>query len=125
MLDLESGWQLSVDYSTEWVFFRLETVGAETVSPALSERLWEIARERGIKYLVCELGEGAWLTSYLIGQLVLLHKRAHLAGGRLRVCGLSDDNYSVLSLMHLADRFPNYETREGAVMGYSPRRKPR
>jgi hypothetical protein len=46
--------------------------------PSLSQRLWEIAGERGIKCFVCEVAESVGLTSYLIGQIVVLHKRANL-----------------------------------------------
>ena len=124
MLQLESGWQVSVDISTEWIFFRLESIGSENVKPPLSESIWEIARRHGIRRLVCDVAEAVCINSYLIGQFVLLHKRAYLDGGTLRLCGLSENNHAVLRMMRLGDRFPNYESREGAVMGYPPR-KPR
>lgn len=124
MLQLESGWQISIDYSSEWIFVRLESIGSEGVTPSFSESLWTIAAEQGVKRLVCEVAEAVYLNSYLIGQLVVLHKRFHLDGGTLRLCGLNDDNYNVLRMMQLSERFPNYDSREGAVMGYPPR-KPR
>jgi anti-anti-sigma regulatory factor len=117
MLVLETGWGIAIDYSSEWLFFRLESVGSESVRPTLSESIWASAQERGIRRLVCELAELVSLNSYVIGQLVMLHKRAHLEGGVLRLCGFSRANYGVLRMMHLADRFPNFDSREDAVMG--------
>jgi anti-anti-sigma regulatory factor len=124
MLELASGWQMSVDYSPEWLFFRIESLGSEDIKSPLAESLWSIAEKQPAKRFVCELAENVWMSSYLIGQLVVLHKRAHLEGGTLRLCGLSDDNHSVLRVMGLGERFTNYATREDAVMGYRPR-KPR
>lgn len=124
MLQLESGWQVSIDFSAEWLFIRLEGIGSENSTPSFSESIWSIAQTHGLTRLVCELADHLNFNSYVIGQIVVLHKRAYLAGGTLRLCGLSDDNHSVLRMMHLGDRFPNYESREGAVMGYPPR-KPR
>ena len=63
-------------------------------------------------------------SSYLVGQFILLHKRAHLSDGVMRLCGLTPENYRVIKLMQLANRFPNYSDREHAVMGYRPN-KPR
>ena len=124
MLELASGWQMHVDYSPDWLFFRIENLGSEDIKSPLSESLWSMAEKHQIKRLVCELAENVWMNSLLIGQLVVLHKRAHLEGGTLRLCGLSDDNHSVLRVMGLGERLPNYATREDAVMGYRPR-KPR
>jgi anti-anti-sigma regulatory factor len=124
MLDLASGWNLHVDYSSEWLFFRLESLGSENVSPALSKSLWSVAQKNQIHCLVCELAESVWMNSYLVGQLLILHKRAHLEGGTLRLCELSAENYSVVRSMGFGERFPNYTSREDAVMGHRPR-KPR
>ena len=38
----------------------------------------------------------------------------------MRLCDLSRENYRVIELMQLTDRFPNYPDREHAVMGYRP-----
>lgn len=120
MLELATGWQLQLDFSEDWIFVRIEKLGSENVMPAISESLWELAKERQLHRWICELGGPVWMTSYLIGQLILLHKRASLEGGTLRLCGLSEDNYDVLHLMGLGERFPNYATREDAIMGRLP-----
>ena len=124
MLVLASGWKMRVDYSLEWLFFRLESLGSENVIPALSESLWSIAQKNQINRLVCEMAESVWMNSYLVGQLLILHKRAHLEGGTVRLCELSDANHKVLRSMGFGERFPNYTSRKDAVMGHRPR-KPR
>ena len=67
-----------------------------------------------------ELDEVELLHSYLVGQLVLLHKRISTHGGVMRVCGLSPGNQQVLHLCRLEGRFPHYEDREHAVLGQRP-----
>jgi anti-anti-sigma regulatory factor len=124
MLELATGWQLQLDFSTDWIFVRIEKVGTESVLPSLSESLWTIAEQHRIHHFIFEVASPIWMTSYLIGQLIFLHKRASLEGGTLRLCGLSEDNHGVLRRMGLGDRFPNYATREDAVMGHLPS-KPR
>jgi anti-anti-sigma regulatory factor len=121
MLQLAAGWQIDVDYSPDWLFMRLQGHSAREPFPPLSEALWSHAEEHGVNRLVFELGESVLLTSYVIGQLMLLHKRAHLDGGTLRVCGFTPANHQVLAMMQLAERFPNYATREDAVLGHLPR----
>ncbi len=120
MLDRTLGWQIHLDFSTDWIFVRIEKLGDESVVPPISQSLWAVAEERQIHRWVVEMASPVWMNSYLIGQLILLHKRATLEGGTLRLCGLSDDNHRVLRLMSLGERFPNYATREDAVMGHLP-----
>ena len=90
----------------------------------MAETLWSLVEGHGIDRIVIELEDSTMVSSYLIGQLILLHKRSHLSGGVVRLCGFSSENYRVIEQMRLGQRFPNYETREDAVMGWGPR-KPR
>lgn len=125
MLDLADGWRMEVDFSTEWMFLRVYSSGYDAdASPPLAQRAWAIAEQHGIDRFVVEVDDATLLNSFLVAQLVLLHKRAHLAGGATRLCGISPENYRVIEQMQLADRFPNYSDREQAVMGFRPR-KPR
>lgn len=116
---LAPGWQFDVTNSTEWLFLRLQRLQAEAEAcPPIAEKAWDLASEHHVKRLVFELDDDTMVTSYLIGQLVLLHKRVTLAGGVFRLCGFSADNYRVLQLMQLAGRLPNFRDRESAVMGH-------
>ena len=108
MLQLANGWQLSFDYSPEWLFIRVGNTGYEADShPPLTETVWSLSEEHEIYRLVFELEDEALLNSYLIGQLILRHKRAHISGGVVRLWGLSPANYHVLEIMRLAGRFPD------------------
>ncbi len=121
MVEIAQGWDLVVDVSPEWLFMRL-CVSGENLEPhpPLAERMWELAEENSVVRIVFELGDDVVLTSHVVGQLVLVHKRSYEVGGLLRICGFSDWNYAVLQVRQLADRFPNYGTREDAVMGRRP-----
>ncbi len=116
---LALGWQFAVSHSSEWLFLRLQRLQPEAEAcPPVAETAWDLASEHEVRRLIFELDEATALTSYLIGQLVLLHKRLSLAGGVLRLCGFSEANYSVIQLMQLHNRLPNYENREAAVLGH-------
>ena len=121
MVDIGSHWYLDDDLGPEWIFLRLGRSSQQAdPTPALAERAWELADQHRIYRIVVELEAGVPLSSYLVGQLVLLHKRCHQSGGEMRICGFGDDAYEVLKIMQLDTRFPNYRTREDAVMGHMP-----
>lgn len=118
VVDVGPGWQLCVDESPEWLFFRLVRISeAYTPEPPLAARMWELAEQRDRRRLVFELDDGVMLTSFLVGQLVLVHKRAEMVRGVFRLCGFPAQTYWTLRLMGMADRFPNYRSREDAVLG--------
>jgi anti-anti-sigma regulatory factor len=117
MFHASRDWRFDVEIGSGWLFLRLFPSDEEQ-SPSLAERIWAVADEHSIYRFVIELSDDLLLTSALIGQLVLLHKRSHQQGGLTRLCGLSPDTYQVIETMRLADRFPNYESREQAMAGY-------
>lgn len=115
------GWQVAIDTSPEWWFVRIEGNAAGSLDGGgFVDQLWERAERENITRFVVELSESAMLTSLLVGQLIQLHKRAHLAGGVARICNWGDEHYDSLSLLRVADRFPNYDSREAAVLGRLP-----
>jgi anti-anti-sigma regulatory factor len=113
------GWQIRADASPEWIFLRVACLESNAdASPPIAEFAWSLAERHGVNRMVLELDESARLSSYVIGQLLLLQKRCHLNGGVVRLCGLNEEQSSVLQLMRLAERLPNFRNREAAVMGY-------
>lgn len=121
MIAVAEGWGLTVDEGPEWVFLRLSrSAGFAAPEPPVAATGWAIAESGGKRRLVFELEPDVALTSFLVGQLILLHKRAELAGGVFRICGFSDAAVATLRVIRVADRFPNYATREDAVMGRLP-----
>ena len=125
MIETAQGWRLEVDFAGEWLVVRIGRDGEQVPKePALAESIWGLAERHDRRRLAIELNPPLALTSLLVGQLILLHKRAHLNGGTVRVCGLSPENDRILRLMGLSERFPNYATREAALAGDLPN-KPR
>ena len=121
MLNLAPGWTMDLERGPEWLFFRLHGPHDGLIGDAnLAGPLWAVLEQEFTRRLVLELGELDLLRSWLVGQLVLLHRRLHAEGGMLRIAGLSDRNQDVLRLSQLADRFPHYRTRAEAVMGHRP-----
>ena len=122
-IDIANGWRFEIDEGPEWLFLRLCRSGGDDVpEPPVAVRGWEIAEERRKRRLVFELGDDVLLTSFLVGQLILLHKRAEMTGGAFRICGFSAHVYETLKMIRVADRFPNYANREDAVLGRLPSR---
>jgi anti-anti-sigma factor len=72
---------------------------------------------------VLELDEIGYLRSWMIGELVRLHKRVMTQGGMLRLSGVSPEAETVLRICRISDRFPAYRNRTDAVMGYRPTAK--
>jgi hypothetical protein len=118
MIDLIDGWRLEQEQGPEWIFFRLTTTTPRAMSePPVAEAVALAATSSGRKRIVLEFGEGVVLFSYLVGQVVQLHKRYLLEGGAFRLCGLSSENMRVLQTLRLSERLPNFTDRESAVMG--------
>lgn len=117
MFRLSHDWLFDVDVSPDWLFIRIRNSPDDQPTGSLAEGIWALAQQRSIFQFVVELHEDVLLTSDLIGQLILLHKRSCMMGGTTRLCGFSQTNYQSIQTMQLAERFPNYRTREEAVMG--------
>lgn len=121
MIEIAPGWSLTVDRGPDWLFVRIGPQRQNAVdSPPLAECIWRIVEQHFTYRVVLELDELDVLPSYLIGQIVLLHKRLTSRGGVMRICGLSERNQQVLALSRLSSRFPNYSSRGEAVVGHWP-----
>lgn len=121
MVELARGWLADIERGPDWLFVRLQKPEFEADdAPALADSLWELLEQHFMHRLVIEMDQIEWLQSYLVGQLVLLHRRACNTGGIVRLCGLSQANREVLHSLRLDNRFPYFTDREEAVLGYLP-----
>jgi anti-anti-sigma factor len=121
MITLAPGWQMEVERGPDWLFVRLDHLEEKfDDSPQLAEKIWDLMQQHFTNRVVLEMQALPILSSYLIGQLVLLHKRVTTHGGLMRLCGLSEETRDALRMMHLADRFPHYPDRTEAVRGHRP-----
>lgn len=118
MPQIAPGWQLDAEPLGDWLVVRLACPDHSFAeSPPVAEWVWSLAEQRGTRRLVLEMGRVPVLYSYLIGQLILLLKRASVGGGCLRICGLSEHNQEALRVCRLDDRFPSYRGPQEAVEG--------
>ncbi len=123
MQAIAPGWGLKVDRGPDGLWVKVEQPHPDCLDdPPLAEEIWSLLERHFVYRLVLELDELDLLTSCLLGQLVVLHKRIREHGGMLRLAGLSPQNQEVLRVHGLDRRFPIYGTREEAVMGACPRR---
>lgn len=121
MLQLAPGWQLEVERGPDWLFVHLDQAAAHAdESPQLAEKIWELMQQHFVNRVVLELDSLTTFSSYVVGQLVLLHKRVVTQGGMVRLAGLSERNQQVLHLARLSNRFPSYRDRSEAVRGHRP-----
>lgn len=112
---------MDLDRGPDWLFVRLRPP-AEGIRGEfdLAEAVWDTLDQAFCYRLVLELDELPRMQSWVIGQLVLLHKRICTHGGMMRLCGVTDANQQVLRTCRLDDRFPLYANRTAAVMGHRP-----
>lgn len=121
MLDTAQGWSLSVERGPDWLFIRLNCLPDAAASFAnLAEQLWHCLQQHFTYRVVLELDGVPLLTSNLLGQLVLLHKRLHTHGGVMRLCGLTPMQQEAILCSRLDTRLPAYPTREAAIWGHRP-----
>lgn len=121
VLDVVPGWRMDLDRGPDWLIVRLRPPSqGDTHEVALAEAIWEMMDQSFTQRLVLEMNDVWLLRSWIIGELVKLHKRVTANGGLLRLCGLNDGNQEVLRMCRLDERFPQYSTRSDAVMGCRP-----
>jgi len=132
VLKIASGWEIYAERGPEWLFIRivapdednLDAVSADHLE--LASYVWDVLEQHFTYRVVLELNAAGPLRRHLVGRLVKLHKRAHSHNGMLRLAGLADSNYNVIQTLQLHGRFPQYRSREDAVMGKPDRpNKPR
>lgn len=126
MLAVAPGCELEIERGPDWLLVRVADLDqAQLDLPSLAERIWDVLRQHFTYRLVLELDQIRLLSSRLIAQLVLLHRRIEEHGGVMRLCGLSPINRQVLHTCRLDDRFAPYQDRQEAVMGRNHPIRPR
>jgi anti-anti-sigma factor len=115
-------WELCVERGPGWLIVKPIPQGTNHSQPYdLAQAIWALLEQHFTYRLLVEMHDVPLLSSHLIGQLILLHKRIHQHGGVLRLCGLSPSSEEALQICQLATRLPNYGTREEAVLGHRPK----
>jgi anti-anti-sigma factor len=123
LLELAPEWTMEIDRGPDWLFIRLRPPQhGDTGEIALAQMIWQTLEQSFCHRVVLELDDVGFLRSWMVGELVRLHKRVTSQGGMVRLCGVSDASKAVLRICRLDDRFPAYRNRTDAVMGYRPPR---
>ena len=121
LLELAPEWSLDIDRGPDWLFIHLSPpASGESGEAPIAEMVWKALEQCFCYRVVLELDNVDYLRSWMIGELVRLHKRVTTNGGMLRLCGVSKNAETVLRICQLSDRFPAYRNRNDAVMGYRP-----
>jgi len=121
LLELAPEWTTEIDRGPDWLFVRPRPPRqGDTGEIALAEMIWQKLEQSFCHRVVLELDDVTYLRSWMVGELVRLHKRVTTRGGMLRLCGVSLANQDVLRTCRLDGRFPAYRNRTEAVMGYRP-----
>jgi len=125
LLELAPEWSMDLDRGPDWIFIRLRPPRqGDSAEVPLAQKIFEQLEQSFCYRLVLELDDVRLLRSWIVGELVRLHKRVVTQGGTLRLCGLSATNEEVLKVCRLFEHFPAFDNRHDAVMGCNPR-KPR
>ena len=125
MTELPPGWSIDCDRGPDCLVVRLrmpqrlERANRED-RRRLASTLWNLLENHLTYRLVLECDEAPVFGSEVIGELVELRKRIADRAGMLRICGLSQENQSMLSAAAVAPQFPQYRTRREALMGDRP-----
>jgi anti-anti-sigma factor len=121
LAELSCDWTFDVTRGPDWLFIKLSgPANGDAEGMPLAETIWDMMQQHFARRLVLELSDVHILRSYVVGQLVQLHKRVYTSGGLMRLAGVSDDNYNVLVACRLHERFPRYATCGDAVMAHRP-----
>lgn len=113
-IDLFDGWRATFDPCGEWLTVRLHPPGGPG-QYGLAVGLWSEIDRRGARQVVLEMDEVGFFPSALMGELIRLHKRIAVAGGRMRLSGLQEHPREALHTMRLDQMIGIYGSREEAT----------
>jgi anti-anti-sigma factor len=121
LLEVAPQWAMDIDRGPDWLFIRLRPPqGGNSGEILLAEMIWQKMEQCFCYRVVLELDEVTFLRSWMVGELVRLHKRITSQGGMMRLCGMTPASEDVLRICRLGERLPNYRNRTDAVMGHRP-----
>jgi len=101
MADL-ANWALHEERGEDWLLARpTPPEAAWGTSPQLAEGIWSLRERQPADNVILDMQSVDFLSSFLIGQLVMLQKRAAQAGVKLWVCSLSEACHQALTICRL------------------------
>lgn len=113
-INLFDGWRATFEPCQQWLVIRLHPPDGPG-QYGLAVGLWSEIDHRGAREVILEMDEVAFFPSALMAELVRLHKRIAVAGGRLRLCSLQEHPREALHTMRLDQMLGVYDSREEAL----------
>lgn len=121
MQTLTLGWDLEISPGEGWLIIRPrpQSPSSKDLVP-LAEEIAKLLEWYLVDRVVLVLDGIDLLNSFLVGQLVKLHKVVESRNGLLRLCGLTPSNLAVLERVGATRRLAVYNDVQDAVMGSFP-----
>ena len=113
-VDLYDGWRATLEDAGGWLCVRLHPPEGSGQF-RLADGLWNEVHNRGAKQVVLEMDEVSFFSSALMSELVRLHKRIAMGGGRLRLSGLQDHPHEAMHMMRLDEVLTVYADLAAAL----------
>jgi|YNPMSStandDraft_1061717.scaffolds.fasta_scaffold00866_7 anti-anti-sigma factor len=121
MTTLSLGWDLDVTQGEGWLIIRPRPHGPQTTELVpLSDEILKLLEWCWVNRVILVLDGLDLLTSFVVGQLIKLHRHLENNGGILRLCGVNSRHRQVLERLGMAECLPIYDDVRDAVMGGFP-----
>ena len=113
-VELYDGWRATVESCGDWFCMRIHPP-AGPGQWQLANGLWKEIEARGAKQVLLEMDEVSFFSSALMSELVRLHKRIAMGGGRLRLSGLQEHPHEAMHMLRLDEVLTVYQDRTAAL----------
>ncbi len=95
-------------------FTQAEVLHEEAID-AIGKQLARLVEHGGHRDLVLNFGSVVRLASDMLGELIVLHKKAYAVGGRIALCQFSPELREVFDVLNLDKVFKIYGTEQEAL----------
>jgi anti-sigma B factor antagonist len=92
---------------------------SDETTELLFRQLHAVVDEAGRSRLVLNFDEVVFISSMVIGKLVMLLHKVRRAGGRLAVCKLGRTIFELMQMTHLDEVVPIYGDQQEAVRSFA------
>jgi anti-sigma B factor antagonist len=97
------------------VRFQVAQIDSEELTRRIGQRLYGLVDREGRSRLLLDLSEVRYLSSIMLGKLLILKRKAEGAGGRVRLCGLTPSQQTLFEVSRLDLLFELAEDERAAL----------
>ena len=108
LLDIRTDDGVTVVKFTHWELMD------EEVIDFVGRELIELVNDRGCRRLILDFGAVRRMSTHMLGELIILHKKLQNVGGRLVLCGLNADLIEIFYVTRLTAIFTLFKEEEEA-----------